>query len=954
MKKLLLFLIFLGSLFTSAQTIIEGTVFDEYLEPFPNAIISSSSSNKTTSNFEGVFTLEVINLPVTLTISSLGYSSEKITITDKSNDINIILKETYALNQIIISASRIPERIMESPVTIERVGGKFINNTASPNFYEGLKNLKGINLLDNNYLTKSITSNRGFSNTDNVRFVQLIDGFDSAVPVFDYSIGNNFGVNELDVKNIEILPGAASALYGANAFNGILLATTKNPFEDQGISSYIKTGVTTQENGGNNAFYDVGLRMAHKFNDWFAGKINFNYDKAKDWQANDITNINGTGTSHNGTSTNYDGVNVYGDDYAANLIDVTFAGASFLPSNSFNSLLALDSNQNIEISRTGIKESYLTDYNVNNLKFDVSLHFKPWGEDKTEIILGSKYSIGDNVTTLSNRYIQKNSSQSQQKIEVKGNNYFVRAYYTENDAGDTFDSKLASTYINRQIASDQTYFITYLTSYYESLATNLTNDVAHNTARSLVDNLYTIDPTTEGFKEYLNEAKNTPLTEGGSKLSENSGYYHVDANYNFTDKIEFADIQIGGNFRSFALDSDGQIYTDYDGILRYRQYGLYTQLQKKFAEDRLKISGTARFDKSKNFNGNVTPRVTLSYAAGDKKDHNFRIGFQTGFRNPTSQDQYSGITLGGNTVLLGSVQDNLDRYEITPENGNGIILAGNDAFQNSITASSLDDFQNNFRANFLENPTDLLNSPDDISVLLSYINPNLLSVSNFEKVQPEIVKSFELGYRGAIDFTGNLLEFDLVGYYNLHEDFITSTEVVVPYSGNVNNIDAILLESLLEENFQRFIISTNAKSRINAFGFAAGFNTKVFGDFNLGGSYAFSDFTIDNTDNDIDFSPDFNTPKHTVKIQFGNSKLYKNLGFGIDTRWQSEYLYQTRFLDRTLPSTFIVDAQLNYNLPSIKSTIKIGGTNITGKEYNSVPEAGTIGSQYFISWTYNN
>ena len=983
LRKLLFFLICFSSLITSAQTTISGTVFDEYLEPFPGAIISSPYGT-TTSDFEGTFTLQVNQLPVTIKVTSAGYSTETLEISGDTDDINIILKEAYALDQVVVSASRTPERVMESPVTIERAGDKFIKNTASPNFYEGLKNLKGIHVLDNNYLTKAIVTNRGFGSTDNTRFVQLVDGVDTAVPVFEFSLGNNFGLNELDVKNVEILPGAASALYGANAFNGILVMNSKSPFEDEGFSMYKKAGITTEDARGSNGFYDTGFRFAHKFNDNVAMKINTSYITAGDWVANDLSNISGEGFSHANAVTNYNGVNVYGDEISLNLVDLAILASNpetspLAPINPIGLLALIENPEDIVVSRTGIAETNFADYGVNNLLLDVSLHFKPWDEN-TEIILSTKYGIGDNVVQVGNRYFQENSSMVQYRAELKGENYFIRGYYNKNDAGDTYDSKLAGLFATSAWKSSgdfynqyaENYFFNYLYPAVLSGATSYTNNDIYTTSRAIVD-----ADIPENIKPYINLAKNTLIADGGAKLFENSGFYNVDANWNLSKLINFENIQVGGSFRSFELNSQGQIYTDYDGVIRYRQFGFYTQVQRKLAEDRLKLTGTIRYDKSRNFAGKFSPRATISYAAGEKKNHNFRIGYQTGFRNPTAQDQYSGLTVG-NSILLGSVDDNLDRLTRDVALLSTGFLAtstinGNDAFHNAFTAASVAAFQNDFRENTID--TGFLSPTTSADV-------NLLVVADFEKVKPETVRSLEVGYRGAVDINNRLFEFDLGAFYNIHEDFITETEVVVPLYGDVNNpfqlastdqfetvdpnsdintiIDADAALSLFSAaavvsgDIQRFGIATNSSAKIKAYGFSAGFNTKLSDDINLGGSYAFSDFSIDETDDNLDFKPAFNTPKHTFKLQASTDNLFKNVGLGIDTRWQDAFLYQSRFVDKIIDARFIVDAQINYTVPSIKSVFKLGATNLLGKNYISVAEAGVVGSQYFISWTFNN
>jgi outer membrane receptor protein involved in Fe transport len=85
----------------------------------------------------------------------------------------------------------------------------------------------------------------------------------------------------------------------------------------------------------------------------------------------------------------------------------------------------------------------------------------------------------------------------------------------------------------------------------------------------------------------------------------------------------------------------------------------------------------------------------------------------------------------------------------------------------------------------------------------------------------------------------------------------------------------------------------------------------------------------------------------------GNEKLFKNFGFNISGRWNSEYLWQSTMVDGMIASATVIDAQINYNIPKLKSTLKIGAANLGGKEYVQVLGAGAIGQQVFASWTLN-
>ena len=952
-KKLLAILFCIGSYSLAiAQTEISGLIFDEYLEPFPSAIVKTSEGRSTTSDYDGAFTVKIKKFPVTINVSLVGYQTEKIVLKDASEEINVILKESFALDQIVISASRTPERIMESPVSIERVGLKGFKSNSSPNFYEGLGNLKGIDILSNSFNIKNIVSNRGFANTENTRFVQIVDGTETTVPFINYSLGNLFGLNELDVASVEVLPGAASALYGANALNGILLMKSKNPFDYKGISTYFKTGVTRQDNAGQNEFYDVGIRMAHAFNNKIAIKTNFSYSKGEEWHATDYRNTTEQGgviiPGDRISDPGYDGLNVYGDELEANFKDIVLVGEG-LGIVPIGTSLAIP---NIDISRRGYSEVDLIDNQTKSLTFDGSFHYRPKGNDDYEIIWNSKYNLADNIIHGSNRYTQKGGLMQQHRLEFKAKNFFVRGYYSQNNAN-LIDPRLTAIFINNSYKDDQTYFTDYTLAFLTTLATNPGNTaLAFSNARTVAE-IGKPQVGTLRFRNLINQAASISVNDGGASLKDETGFYHFDTNYNLRDIVDFAEIQVGGSFRRFILNSNGELYNDIDGI-RFNEFGAYTQIQKKLSDDRLKLTGTLRYDKSQNFKGNISPRASISYAAGSTRDHNFRIAFQTGFRNPTTQDQYASVSLGDRTIL-GSVEDNITResavYLVRGTTGLGLVGS-------SVTLEGLEGIKNNSYTNdsrelYLAGVRNDLENGDANAVAVGK-NAGLLEKASFDFVKPETVQSFEFGYRGATKLADKLFEFDVAVYYNIYNDFITQKTIWTPLYGKVDNgtTDFLAPIAVLSTDVRRHIIRTNTSSIVESYGLTAGFVTKVFGGFNLGANYSYSTFEDDGTD--ANFKSAFNTPEHKVKIQFGHDKLFKNFGFNINARWQDEFLYQSVFIDALIEERIVFDGQINYTFPSIKSTFKLGGTNLSGKDYTSVPGTGTIGTQYYISWTINN
>ncbi|HEX8576303.1 MAG TPA: carboxypeptidase-like regulatory domain-containing protein, partial [Flavobacterium sp.] len=692
----ILSLLFCGGIYS--QSTISGLVNDVNSKPVPGINIKVvGSPGGTSTDFDGRFTIKTSkSFPVTIQASGVGFLTQSIIVNSAENVTIIIEEEETKLNEVVISASRTPERIIESPVTIERMGIQEIRNTTAPSFYEGLENLKEVHFNTSSLSFKSVNT-RGFAAVANTRFMQLVDGMDNSSPALNFALGNLIGVSDIDVANVEILPGASSALYGANAFNGILFMNSKNPFTSQGMSAYFKYGKTSQDAAGVNDYYDFGIRAAHAFSDKVAAKANFTYMRATEWIADDQRSVTGGSIGH-ANNQNYDGLNVYGDEVTTFINNVG------------------------QVSRTGYRERDLTDNKIDNVKADFSLHFKPFANN-IEIILQHKLGIGNTLYQGANRYALRNFSQNQSKLEVKGKNFFARVYMTEDDAGDSYDMRFAAWNVNREAKSDTEWFTNYATAYQLSgaiLGTNAATSAVN--ARNYAD--YNILPTglqslpqfataptgkarfepgTTEFKNALAKVIANPnIGNGGAQFQDQSKVYHTDINYNLKELISFAEIQVGGSGRQYRLNSNGTIFTDYDGDIKYEEFGAYTQLQKKFLDDRLKFTGSIRYDKSQNFKGFVSPRIAFVYSGGATKVHNFRVSYQTGFRNPTTQDQYIGLKLGPFS-LIGSASDNLARFtETVPVSANGqipglagatsVTLSGVDAYNNSYTSASVQAF----------------------------------------------------------------------------------------------------------------------------------------------------------------------------------------------------------------------------------------------------------------------
>ncbi|WP_271765597.1 TonB-dependent receptor [Aquimarina algiphila] len=922
MKKITLVIMLMVGVIATAQTTIKGKVVDESNQPIPGANIALEGARVgTVTDFDGLFSLTVENSPpFTIVVSTVGFESSSIDISSSVDDLVITLKEGTELDEVIVSASRTPERIFESPVSVERFGIKEIKNTTSVDFYDGLENLKGVDINTNSLTFKSINT-RGFADFANTRFVQLVDGMDNTSPALNFVLGNLLGMTELDVNSVELLPGASSALYGANAFNGILFMTSKNPFDHQGISAYFKGGITSQDAAGDNEFYDYGIRLAHKFSDKFAAKANFSYLRGTDWFATSTVNVLDTATDR--SDPNYDGLNVYGDEVSTNIRGVgeLLVGRGILPPGAEN--LLPDEN----VSRTGYDEQDLNAYNAESIKFDAALHYRPFAND-FEIIYNGKVGRGTTIYQGANRYSIRNFFLQQHKIEFKNNNFFVRGYLTDESAGDSYDTRFTGININRSWKDDPTWFGEYAGAFVQATLAGVLPEQAHALARQTADT-GRILPGTPEFQQAFEAVTNDADLATGSKFQDATQLRHVDVNYNFSHiTSDFADIQVGGSFREYKLNSSGTIFTDFDGPIRYSEFGIYTQAQKKLADERLKITASVRYDKSQLFDGNFSPRLSVGYTLGEDRNHNIRASVQTGFRNPTTQDLYIGLNVG-RAVLVGSAEDNLDRdvRVFDDVSGAGVGILGSD----TVTITGRSAYENSFSASSVENGAPV--------------------ASGANLVEPEKITAFEVGYRGKV----KKFIIDISGYYNQYKDFISTQNVIVPYYGQVSDIasgDLTALAALDNRDFAVYQAYTNSDVDIKSLGATVGVTTKIHG-FDVGVNYTFTEQDFDR-DEDPDFRTNFNTPKHKVKGTLGHTNVFKNFGFNTSYRWSDSYFWEAAFGDGNIPSFSVIDAQINYKIPKLKTTLKAGATNIGGDEYFTAFGTGFIGSQYYIGLTINN
>lgn len=868
------------------------------------SVIVKGDETGTFTDDKGNFKLTVKQLPVTLLISSIGYELQEVTVTNASKIVQVEFKPTNILGQeVVISASRVPQKIMESPVSIERISAANIRNSPVANFYDAVANLKGVDVTTSSLTFKTPTT-RGFNSSGNTRFNQLVDGMDNLAPGLNFSVGAIIGLSELDVDNIELLSGASSALYGPGGMNGTLLMTSKNPFKHQGLSVLVKEGIMhlgSNSQRGVSPYSNWNMRWGKKVSEKFAFKINAELIQAKDWQGRDYRNYARAATGGSvkagdrASDPNYDGINTYGDETTAEIRTAVLNSLAGQAPWLKNFIDTLNGGAAINVSRTGYTEKEVTNPNTINFKVAGAMHYKL--SQNTEAVLAGYWGTGSTVYTGSERYSLKDFKMGQYKLELNNKNWSARAYTTQENAGESFNTTVTTRLYNESWAPSggaTGWFSRYAQTYLGGRLNGLTDAAAHTSARSVVDANRPL-ATSDRFKIAYDSIRKKPISQGGGLLLDKSDLYALEGNYNLTHITkEFADILIGANYKQFVLNSEGTLFADTAGTIKISEYGAYLQASREFM-NRFTLTLSGRYDKNQNFNGRFTPRATALIKL--KENNNLRVSYQTAYRFPSNQQQFINLAIGSNVRLIG----------------------GNPGFRQHF--------------NFAGNPIYDFDALRRGSIVA--YTPNDL--------KPESLASFEAGYKGLL--MENKLLIDVYGYAGTYTDFL-GRKVTVQKVGT----GAIALSDTL--NGFRYSIPVNSTVKVKTYGFGLSVDYRLPLNFTIGGNVS-SDILKDVPS---DFVAYFNAPKYKANASFGNSGFgpAKRLGFNLTYRYQGEFLYQGDFATGNLPVVQTMDAQISLKLPKAnKSIIKLGANNLFNQYYYNAVGNSQIGGMYYVSFGYN-
>ena len=942
-------LLWLMSTAMVAQSTLVGFVKDgDTGEPmFSASVMVDGTTQGVMTDFDGRFSINVTSLPVTLNVSFIGYSLNQVRVTQANQRIEVkLIPDQVLIETAEVVGERISDKQKQAPLTVETMDALAIKEAPTGSFYEGLGNLKGVDLTSAS-LGFKIVNTRGFNSTSPVRSLQLIDGVDNQSPGLNFSLGNFLGAPDLDVKTVEIVAGASSAYFGPGAFNGVINMETKDPFVFGGLSASYRMGERNLN--------EWGFRWAESFDNEdgdavFAYKINAFAFSAYDWEANNYGPIDGSDVDASNPG-RFDAVNIYGDEYRGIMDfseDVT------------------DTKRGLgTFFRTGYKEEDIVDYNTNNLKLSLSGHWRLQPDKKyesPELIYGFNMGRGTTVYQGDNRFSLRDIEFYQHKVELrKKGDWFIRAYRTSEDAGNSYDPYATALRIQDSIRPDNDWRDLYVDYWTDSIIPvldetyppfGLTGD---STAVGVIFG-DTIWVPTSGYiqedvdawyaenGEQLNEwhsmvagwansgqstvpgidfnplgggtagsaqfndlfqhfttRKNNP-EERGTRFFDESSLIHVHGEKIF--KPWWADeIRLGANVRRYTPDSDGTIFSDTNGrVITNQEFGIYTGIKRHFLEDKLITTATIRMDKNENFPYVFSPAASLVWTPNPE---NFlRISVSSALRNPTLADQFLFLDVGPATLV-----------------GN---LLGDDGLT---SLETFDDYRNSSEGL-------------DIGLDRSIIEDNRFAI---DPIRPEQVRTVEVGYRTTL---GESLYLDMNAYRSWYTDFI----------GYIVALDVEFWESGLLENSLKSVdvyrYAANSLNQVQTQGASFGFNYFLDDNFTVNGNYSWNKLV--KTDEDDPIIPAFNTPEHKFNVGLTarglSAKNKDTWGFGINYRWVQGFVFEgSPQFTGFVPSYDLMDTQVNYKFDAHGLTVKAGASNLLRNEHIETYGGPTVGRLAYLS-----
>ncbi len=149
---------------------------------------------------------------------------------------------------VVVSAARVETALVDAPATMSVLGTEVLTTSPAQNYGDLLRTLPGVNVVQLSARDVNVTSRQATSTLSNSQLV-LLDGRSIYLDFFGIVLWDFLPNNMNDIKQIEVIRGPASAVWGANALTGVVNIITKSPREAPGIDVSLSGGFFSRDAG---------------------------------------------------------------------------------------------------------------------------------------------------------------------------------------------------------------------------------------------------------------------------------------------------------------------------------------------------------------------------------------------------------------------------------------------------------------------------------------------------------------------------------------------------------------------------------------------------------------------------------------------------------------------------------------------------------------------------------
>ncbi len=261
-----------------AQVGVEGQVKDDAGDFLAGVNILVKGTNfGSISDSNGEFNITVPNNNSILVFSFIGFETIEFSLNGKSNIIVEMKSSATDLDQVVVSASRKKEKVLEAPASVSVISAKEVESNVSLTTTDHLYSASGVDVSKTG-LTSSNVVTRGFNNVFSGAVLTMVDNRVASVPSLRVNSTQMIPGNSDDIASIEVLKGPASAIYGPFSSNGVIHILTKSPLDlEKNSETKVSFGA------GQRDLLNTSVRTAGKINDNIGYKISMNYLKGTDW-----------------------------------------------------------------------------------------------------------------------------------------------------------------------------------------------------------------------------------------------------------------------------------------------------------------------------------------------------------------------------------------------------------------------------------------------------------------------------------------------------------------------------------------------------------------------------------------------------------------------------------------------------------------------------------------------